>query len=162
MKSDRTPTEYVAAVRAAHLDGYGHGQPLHVALMELQAGLKRSHWIWYVFPQILLGTTPMSERFSVFACADVAALLDDQQVRSGLTKAFVLAAGHLSAGATVTSIFAHDDKKVRSSAALFAGYLDGHPRSDCAELHAAARLLKSTADIEVGMCQRTLEFLANC
>jgi hypothetical protein len=104
----------------------------------------------------------MSERFAVSACADVAALLNDQQVRSGLTQAFVLAAGNLSAGATVTSIFAHDDKKVRSSAALFAGYLDGHPRSDSAELHAAARLLQSTADIEVGTCGRTIEFLANC
>lgn len=162
MKGDRTPTQYVAAIRAAHLDGYGHGQPLHVALTELQAGHKRSHWIWYVFPQILLGSTPMSERFAVSACADVAALLDDQQVRSGLTQAFVLAAGHLSAGATVMSIFAHDDKKVRSSAALFAGYLEGHPRSDSAELHAAARLLQSTADIEVGICGRTAEFLGTC
>jgi uncharacterized protein (DUF1810 family) len=162
MKSDRTATEYVAAIRAAHLAGYGHGKPLQVALTELRAGQKRSHWIWYVFPQILLGTTPMSERFAVSACADVAALLNDQQVRSGLTQAFVLAAGNLSAGATVTSIFAHDDKKARSSAALFAGYLDGHPRSDSAELHAAARLLQSTADIEVGTCGRTVEFLADC
>jgi hypothetical protein len=104
----------------------------------------------------------MSKRFSVLACADIAALLDDELVRSGLTQAFVLAAGNLSAGATVTSIFAHDDKKVRSSAALFAGYLDGHPRSDSAELHAAARLVQSTADIEVGICGRTVEFLADC
>jgi uncharacterized protein (DUF1810 family) len=162
MKSDRTTTEYVAAVRAAHLDGDGYGQPFHVALTELRAGQKRSDWIWYVFPQILLGTTPMSKRFSVLACADIAALLDDQLVRSGLTQAFQLAAEKLSAGATVTSIFAHDDKKVRSSAALFAGYLDGHPRSDSAELHGAARLLQSAADIEVGICGRTVEFLADC
>lgn len=162
MMSSRTPAMYVADILAAHDRGYGHGEPLRVALTELESARKRSDWIWYVFPQILLGSTPMSQRFSVYTRADIAALLDNQQVRSNLTEAFVLAAGHLPRAATINSMFAHDDKKVRSSVTLFAGYLDRHPRRDCAEFHAAARSLRSVADIEVGICGRTVEFIANC
>lgn len=36
------------------------------ALSELKAGQKRSHWMWYVFPQIDgLGQTSMSKRYSI-------------------------------------------------------------------------------------------------
>ena len=36
------------------------------ALTELRAGAKRSHWMWFVFPQIAgLGRTPMAQRYAV-------------------------------------------------------------------------------------------------
>ncbi|HMA20273.1 MAG TPA: DUF1810 family protein [Gemmatimonadaceae bacterium] len=36
------------------------------ALTELRAGRKRSHWMWYVFPQIAgLGHSPMAERYAI-------------------------------------------------------------------------------------------------
>jgi uncharacterized protein (DUF1810 family) len=36
------------------------------ALAELRAGRKRSHWIWYVFPQIKgLGMSPTSQHFGI-------------------------------------------------------------------------------------------------
>lgn len=35
------------------------------ALAELRAGHKRSHWIWFVFPQITgLGSSEMSRRYA--------------------------------------------------------------------------------------------------
>ncbi len=35
-------------------------------LSELQKGRKRSHWIWYIFPQIAgLGHSPMAEKFAL-------------------------------------------------------------------------------------------------
>lgn len=37
-----------------HLDRFVKAQPgdYEVALAEIQAGEKRSHWIWYIFPQL--------------------------------------------------------------------------------------------------------------
>src|SRR5438477_11747621 len=47
------------------------------ALSELRAGAKRSHWMWYVFPQIDgLGHSPMSRRYSIKSAAEARAYLD--------------------------------------------------------------------------------------
>jgi uncharacterized protein (DUF1810 family) len=47
------------------------------ALGELRAGSKRSHWIWFVFPQIAgLGRSPMAQRY---------AIRDEVEARSYLT-----------------------------------------------------------------------------
>jgi uncharacterized protein (DUF1810 family) len=36
------------------------------ALGELRAGTKRSHWMWFVFPQIAgLGHSPMAQRYAI-------------------------------------------------------------------------------------------------
>ena len=39
--------------------------PYETALAEMRAGHKQSHWIWYVFPQIQLGTSALSEHFAI-------------------------------------------------------------------------------------------------
>lgn len=44
------------------------GGSYDAALSELRAGRKRGHWIWWVFPQLLLGTSENSVRY---ALADV-------------------------------------------------------------------------------------------
>ena len=37
-----------------------------IALNELTAGKKRSHWIWYIFPQIvMLGYSERSKRYGI-------------------------------------------------------------------------------------------------
>jgi uncharacterized protein (DUF1810 family) len=41
------------------------------ALDEIRSGRKRTHWIWYVFPQLRgLGTSAMSETFGVSGLAE--------------------------------------------------------------------------------------------
>ena len=36
------------------------------ALAELRAGRKRSHWMWFIFPQIAgLGSSPTSRRYAI-------------------------------------------------------------------------------------------------
>ena len=36
------------------------------ALAELKAGAKRSHWMWFIFPQIAgLGASPMAQRYAI-------------------------------------------------------------------------------------------------
>jgi uncharacterized protein (DUF1810 family) len=47
------------------------------ALSELRDGKKRSHWMWYIFPQIEgLGHSPMSIRYSIKSAAEARAYLD--------------------------------------------------------------------------------------
>src|SRR6187401_3720923 len=48
------------------------------ALSELRAGQKRSHWIWYVFPQLRgLGSSPMADFYGIAGAAEAAAYLRD-------------------------------------------------------------------------------------
>jgi uncharacterized protein (DUF1810 family) len=46
------------------------------ALAELRAGRKRSHWIWYVFPQLKgLGMSPTSQHFGIDGLSEAKAYL---------------------------------------------------------------------------------------
>jgi uncharacterized protein (DUF1810 family) len=51
--------------------------PVHAqALAELTAGLKRSHWMWFVFPQLRgLGHSAMAERYGIASLAEARAYL---------------------------------------------------------------------------------------
>lgn len=46
------------------------------ALNELRAGNKRSHWMWYVFPQFAgLGSSAMANRYAIHSRAEAEAFL---------------------------------------------------------------------------------------
>lgn len=46
------------------------------ALAELKAGRKRSHWIWYIFPQIAgLGRSPTAQHYALRSVAEAQAYL---------------------------------------------------------------------------------------
>ena len=48
-----------------------------VALSEIRGGKKRSHWMWFVFPQIAgLGLSPMSARYAIASVDEARAYLD--------------------------------------------------------------------------------------
>src|ERR1700722_5255213 len=48
------------------------------ALAELRAGRKRSHWIWFVFPQVDgLGSSPMARRYAIRSLDEARAYLAD-------------------------------------------------------------------------------------
>ena len=69
---------------------------LAAALSELEAGQKRSHWIWYIFPQLAgLGTSPMAVRFGVQGAAEATAYLRDPILRDRLLAVTVLVARQL-------------------------------------------------------------------
>jgi|GEM_PF-495743 uncharacterized protein (DUF1810 family) len=48
---------------------------LATALTELSAGAKTSHWIWYIFPQIGLGSSPQARRFAIGSTDEAVAYL---------------------------------------------------------------------------------------
>lgn len=58
---------------AQQFGGIEHGVPYDVALRELRAGRKQSHWIWYVFPQALEGDSLNSRTYRIRNLAEAEA-----------------------------------------------------------------------------------------
>jgi uncharacterized protein (DUF1810 family) len=94
------------------------------ALSELKAGRKRSHWMWFIFPQIAgLGTSSMAEKYAIRSAAEAAAYLADPILGTRLLRCVdaMLAADGRSAHDILGS---PDDLKFRSSLTLFAAISD--------------------------------------
>jgi uncharacterized protein (DUF1810 family) len=87
---------------------------------ELAAGRKRSHWMWFVFPQMRgLGHSAMAQRYGIASRAEAVAYLDHELLRSRLVECTGLMLA-LPRAATATEILgAPDDAKFRSSMTLF-------------------------------------------
>jgi uncharacterized protein (DUF1810 family) len=94
------------------------------AQSELRAGEKRSHWMWYVFPQIDgLGHSAMSRRYSIKSAAEATAYLDHPVLGARLRECFAVV--NDVAGRSALEIFGSpDDLKLRSCATLFDGVSD--------------------------------------
>jgi uncharacterized protein (DUF1810 family) len=90
------------------------------ALAELRAGAKRSHWMWFVFPQMRgLGRSSMAEAYGVSSLAEARAYLAHPALGPRLI-ACVEATLALE-GRPLGAIFpSPDDMKFRSSMTLFA------------------------------------------
>lgn len=68
-------------VAAQDADG-GYG----TALAELRAGQKRTHWIWYVFPQVAgLGRSARAQRYAIADLAEARAYLEHPVLGRRLT-----------------------------------------------------------------------------
>jgi uncharacterized protein (DUF1810 family) len=87
---------------------------------ELQEGHKRSHWMWFIFPQIAgLGSSPLARRFAISSLSEAAAFLEHPIL--GLRLAECTRLVNLIEGRPIGQIFGHpDDLKFRSSMTLFA------------------------------------------
>ena len=90
------------------------------ALREITAGCKRSHWMWYVFPQIDgLGSSEMARRYAIKSADEARAFLAHPVLGERL-RACARAAEAVE-GKSAREIFGSpDDLKLRSSATLFA------------------------------------------
>jgi uncharacterized protein (DUF1810 family) len=68
-----------------------------VALRELQAGEKTSHWIWYVFPQLAgLGQSSTAVYYGLAGVEEAAAYLRDRVLGERLVTASEAVRAHLS------------------------------------------------------------------
>jgi uncharacterized protein (DUF1810 family) len=90
------------------------------ALAELQRGRKRTHWMWYVFPQVAgLGDSEMSRRYAIRSVAEARAYLEHPVLGPRLVECFE--ATLAVEGRTAFEIFGSpDNMKLRSCATLFA------------------------------------------
>jgi uncharacterized protein (DUF1810 family) len=89
------------------------------AIGELRAGLKRSHWMWFVFPQIAgLGYSPTSRRYAITSLAEAQAYLAHPVLGPRLTECAAVLAG--LPGRTAEQIFGEvDAQKLCSCVTLF-------------------------------------------
>jgi uncharacterized protein (DUF1810 family) len=90
------------------------------ALQEIRAGRKRSHWMWYIFPQLDgLAFSAMSKRYAIKSKKEAEAYLSHPTLGPRLLEC-VQAVLDVE-GKSATGIFGTpDDLKLRSSATLFA------------------------------------------
>jgi len=90
------------------------------ALSELRNGRKRSHWMWYVFPQYNgLGSSSTSKRYAIKSIAEAEAYLNHPVLGPRLREC--AEAVCRVEGRSAHDIFGSpDDMKLRSSATLFA------------------------------------------
>src|ERR1700712_832791 len=89
------------------------------ALEELRAGEKRSHWMWFVFPQIAgLGTSPMARRYAIVSLDEARAYRAHPLLGARLREC--VAALHDLPQMSAEDVFgAVDAVKLRSSLTLF-------------------------------------------
>ena len=94
------------------------------ALAELKAGRKRSHWMWFIFPQIAgLGTSSMAEKYAIRSAEEASAYLADPILGSRLLRC-VEAILFLDDRSAHDIMGSPDDVKLRSSMTLFAAVSD--------------------------------------
>jgi uncharacterized protein (DUF1810 family) len=87
---------------------------------ELRAGRKRTHWMWFVFPQISgLGDSPMARQYAISSLAEAEAYMRHPILSRRLRECTRLVIE--VQGRCIEEIFGYpDDLKVRSSMTLFA------------------------------------------
>jgi uncharacterized protein (DUF1810 family) len=102
---------------ARFVDAQGATYPQ--ALQELKAGHKRSHWMWFIFPQLAgLGLSTMAQRYAISGLDEARVYLQHPVLGERLRTC-------TAAVNTVTDRTAHqvfgspDDMKFRSSMTLF-------------------------------------------
>lgn len=95
---------------------------------ELSAGKKRSHWMWFIFPQLEgLGSSPMAQRYAISGLEEARAYLA-HPILGGRLRDCTSLVNALS-GRTVEDIFGYpDDLKFHSSVTLFAEA--SHPQNE--------------------------------
>jgi uncharacterized protein (DUF1810 family) len=90
------------------------------ALAELRAGRKRSHWMWFVFPQVAgLGRSTTAQYYALDSVDDARAYLAHPVLGERLRSCTCAALAH--AGTSAHAVFGSpDDLKFRSCMTLFA------------------------------------------
>ncbi|MEZ0165731.1 DUF1810 domain-containing protein [Kineococcus sp. LSe6-4] len=97
------------------------------ALAELRAGRKTSHWMWWEFPQLLLGSSPTSVAYALAGLDEARAYLDHPALGERWRENCEALLGQPSREAA--AVFGGVDAlKLRSSATLFAAAGNGLAR----------------------------------
>ena len=103
------------------------GGTYEAAVAELRSGRKRSHWMWFVFPQVAgLGSSPMAQQFALSGLDEARAYLAHPVLGSRLVEAARALTG-LPGGDPVAVLGPVDALKLRSSMTLFAHAAGGEP-----------------------------------
>ena len=90
------------------------------AVAELRAGHKRTHWMWFIFPQIKgLGSSEMAQRYAISSLDEAKAYLEHPVLGDRLRECTGIVVALEGKG--IEDIFGYpDDLKFHSSITLFA------------------------------------------
>lgn len=88
------------------------------ALVEIKNGRKRSHWIWYIFPQLVeLGYSSTSKYYGIKNIDEARAYLDNNILKNHLIE---ISKELYRLDGNITNIMSYpDDLKLKSSMTLF-------------------------------------------
>lgn len=90
------------------------------ALAELQAGRKRSHWIWYILPQLRgLGSSPMAVRYGIASLDEARAYLEHAVLGARLLECVAAISAHGDHASAEEMLGDIDAQKFRSCLTLF-------------------------------------------
>jgi uncharacterized protein (DUF1810 family) len=121
------------ATRILEAQNASHPSAYHRALAELRAGRKRSHWIWFVLPQLQgLGRSAMAQRYGINGLQEAKAYLGDPTLSSRLEEVIAVIAEQLQ-------------KPDQSLERFMGGNLDATKTISCLTLFEAAGLSSAEA-----------------
>ena len=95
-----------------------HEESYETALAEIRSGRKRSHWIWYIFPQIHgLGHSAVAQYYAIQSAAEAKAYWNDPVLSAHLAE---ISSELLKQDGAVEAIMGYPDNlKLRSCMTLF-------------------------------------------
>lgn len=97
-----------------------HDFDYKIALSEIIAGFKKSHWMWYIFSQLKgLGKSVQSDYYSISGLDEARAYLEHPVLSKNLFEITEALLEH-SGSKTAFDILGDDSVKLRSSMTLFA------------------------------------------
>jgi len=141
----------------------GYRDDFVTALAEISRGRKRSHWMWFIFPQVAgLGSSPTAAQYAIGSRSEAEAFLRDPTLgpsyRQLVEAVWQQVVGN---GVSVRALFGRpDDQKLVSSLTLFgtvAANLGDEWASTVAQANA---VLDVAADQGLPSCATTQRFLA--
>lgn len=112
------------------------------ALAELRHGRKRSHWMWFIFPQhVDLGRSPMAKKYGLSGVPEARAYLYHPVLGDRLIACCEAILTHLRNGTRAEDLLGHvDAMKLRSSMEIFlAAAHEEHRFADILALAGAKR-----------------------
>ncbi len=97
-----------------------------IVLAELRSGRKRTHWMWYIFPQIDgLGHSAMTKHYAIKSVEEARQYLNHPVLGTRLVECAESVLG--LEGLSISDIFGYpDDLKLKSSMTLFASVAEPH------------------------------------
>jgi uncharacterized protein (DUF1810 family) len=151
---------------AVDLDRFeAHQNDFDRALAEIERGRKRSHWMWYVFPQVAgLGNSEMSRLYAIGSIDEAEAFLLHPALGSAYRR-IVDAVWEqvVNRGVTVHELFSSpDDAKLVSSLTLFAAVatrLPTHSAGNAEFITHAVEILEAAYAQGLNRCATTDRFL---
>ena len=130
------------------------------ALTELRNGCKSTHWIWYVFPQIQLGSTPISIEFSIKSMKEAKEYLSHPILGARYEESCELLMQQASQDENTWDGIGHvlgdDASKFRSSITLF-----GEAAKICNDIGrpVISQLWTTLSPDTISPCSATLDFI---